>query len=145
MIHLLLHLIHSAHTVGLHWSDGLAEEDEVESWEGLYAWMVGNVAVYLLPGFGAERVVVAGHETALIDKGDMPEGQVAKDVMLHHFRLVLSVMDDGGKWQGAILTDGYHCPREIYVSEIVLHSYDVISDSFLHYLRLFLCTLSGWY
>lgn len=36
-----------------------------------------------------------------------------------------------------------HGPREIYVMEIVLHNYDVINGSFLHYLRPFLCTLSG--
>ncbi len=132
-----LHLVHAAHAVGFHRGDGLAEQDEVEAGEGLDGWMVGDVAVYLLAGLGAERVVVAGHEVVFIHKGDVPEGHVADDVMLHHFRLVLLVMNDGGKWQGAILTDGYHCPREIYVSEIVLHSYDVISGSFLHYLRQF--------
>ena len=88
--------------------------------------MVGHVAVYLLSGLDAERVVVAGHEAVFIHKGDVPEGHVADDVMLYHFHLVLPVMDDGGKWQGAILTDGHHCPREIYVMEIVLHNMDVL-------------------
>ena len=51
--------------------------------------MVGDVAVYLLSGLSAQGIVVAGHETAFIDKGDMPEGHVADDVMLHGCGLVL--------------------------------------------------------
>ena len=119
-----LHLIHAAHAVGFHRGDGLAEEDEVEAGEGLDGGMVGNVAVYLLSGLVAQGVVAAWYEAALVDKGNMPEGHVADDVPLHHFHLVLPVMDDGGKWQSAILTDGHHCPREIYVSKIVLHNMD---------------------
>ena len=138
-------MIHSAHTVGLHRGYRLTEKDEVEAWEGLYGWMVGNVAVYLLSGLVAQGVVAAWYEAALVDKGDMPEGHVADDVPLHHLRLVLPVMDDGGKWQGDILTDGHHCPREIYVMEIVLHSCDVIIGSFLNYQHLYPCTCFKWH
>ena len=67
--------------------------------------MVGNVAVYLLSGLGAQGIVVAGHEAVLINKGDVPKGHVADDVMLHHFHLVLPVMDDGGKWQVPSIPD----------------------------------------
>ena len=48
-----LHLINSAHAVGFHRGDGLTEQDEVEAGEGLYGWMVGYVAVYLLAGLSA--------------------------------------------------------------------------------------------
>ena len=74
--------------------DGLAEEDEVEAGEGLDGGMVGDVAVYLAAGIVAQGIVVAGHEAVLIHKGDVPEDHVADDVPLHHFRLVLPVMDD---------------------------------------------------
>ena len=84
-----LHLIHAAHAVGFHRGDGLAKQDEVEAGEGLDGWMVGDVAVYLLSGIGAECVVVAGHEVVFIHKGDVPEGHVAEDVMLHGCGLVL--------------------------------------------------------
>ena len=84
-----LHLIHAAHAVGLHWGDGLAKQDEIEAGEGLYGWMGGNVAVYLLPGFRAQGIVVTGHEAVLIHKGDVPEGHVADDVMLHGCGLIL--------------------------------------------------------
>ena len=67
-----VHLIHAAHAVGFHRGDGLAEEDEVEAGEGLDGGMVGDVAVYLLSGLSAQGIIVAGHETAFIDKGDMP-------------------------------------------------------------------------
>ncbi|SEQ14947.1 hypothetical protein SAMN05444375_1065 [Segatella baroniae B14] len=120
-------MIHPAHAVGFHRGDSLAEKNKIEAGKGLDGGMAGDVAVYLLSGIGAECVFVAGHEAALVDKGDVPEGHVADDVMLHHFHLVLRVMDDGGKWQDAILTDGHHCPREIYVSKIVLHNMDVYS------------------
>ena len=81
-----LHLIHAAHAVGFHRGDGLAKKNEVEAGEGLDWRMVGDVAVYLLAGLGAELVVVAGHEAVLIHKGDVPEGHVADDVMLHGWR-----------------------------------------------------------
>ena len=83
-----LHLINSAHAVGFHRSDGLAKKDEVKAGEGLDGWMVGDVVIYLLSGLGAERVVVAGHEAVFIHKGDVPEGHVADDVMLHGCGLV---------------------------------------------------------
>ena len=60
------HLINLAHAVGFHRGDGLAKKDEVEAGEGLDERMVGEVTVYLLSSLGAERVVVAGHEAALI-------------------------------------------------------------------------------
>ena len=110
-----LHLIHAAHAVGFHRGYRLAKKNEVEAGEGLDWRMVGDVAVYLLSGLGAQGIVTAWYEAVFIYKGDVPEGHVADDVMLHHFHLVLPVMDDGGKWQGAILTDTHHCPREIYV------------------------------
>ena len=84
-----LHLIHAAHAVGFHRGDGLAKQDKIEAGEGLDGWMVGDVAVYLLSGIGAESVVVAGHEVVFIYKGDVPEGHVADDVMLHGCGLVL--------------------------------------------------------
>jgi len=68
VVTLVLHLIHAAHAVGLHRGDGLAEEDEEEAGEGLGGLVVGDVAVNLAAGLGAERVVVAGHEAALIDE-----------------------------------------------------------------------------
>ena len=78
-----LHLIHAAHAVGFHRGDGLAKQDKIEAGKGLDGWMVGDVAVYLLSGIGAECVVVAGHEAFFIHKGDVPEGHVADDVMLY--------------------------------------------------------------
>ena len=120
---LLLHLIHAAHAVGFHRGDGLAEQDEVEAGEGLDGWMVGNVAVYLLLGFGAQGIVVAGHETAFIDKGDMPEGHVADDVMLHGCGLILLDAGDAGrKGLVGIFANAHHSPREIYVFKVILHS-----------------------
>ena len=53
-----LHLIHAAHAVGLHRGYRLTEQDEVEAGEGLDGWMVGDVAVYLLSGLGAQHVIV---------------------------------------------------------------------------------------
>ena len=85
----MLHLIHPAHAVGFHRGYRLAEQNEVEAGEGLDGWMVGYVAVYLLSGIGAECVVVAGHEVVFIHKGDVLEGHVADDVMLHGCGLVL--------------------------------------------------------
>ena len=41
--------------------------------KGLYGWMVGNVAVYLLPGLVAQGIIVAGHEAVFIHKGDVPK------------------------------------------------------------------------
>ena len=84
-----LHLIHPAHSVSLHRGDGLAEQDKIEAGEGLDWRMVGDVAVYLAAGIGAQGIVVAGHETAFIDKGDVPKGHVADDVMLYGCGLVL--------------------------------------------------------
>ena len=86
--------------------------------------MVGDVAVYLLAGLGAERVVVAGHEMVFIHKGDVPEGHIADDVMLHGCGLVLvDAWDAGRKGLVGSLTEAHHSPREIYVFEIVLHSF----------------------
>ena len=118
-----LHLIHAAHAVGFHRGDGLADQDEVEAGEGLDGWMVGDVAVCLLAGLGAERVFVAGHEAALVDKGDMPEGHVADDVMLYGCGLILLDAGDAGrKGLVGILTNAHHSPREIYVFKVILHS-----------------------
>ena len=129
MIHLLLHLIHSAHAVGFHRGYRLTEQDEVEAREGLYGWMVGHVAVYLLSGLVAQRVVVAGHEAVFIDKGDVPEGHIADDVMLHGCGLVLvDAWDMKQEGLASIFTNTHHCPREIYVMEIVLHSWDVLES-----------------
>ena len=77
------HLIHAAHAIGFHRGDGLAKKNEVEAGKGLDWRMVGDVTVYLAAGIVAQGIVVAGHETAFIDKGDMPEGHVADDVMLY--------------------------------------------------------------
>ena len=85
-----LHLINSAHSVGFHRGDGLAKKDEIEAGKGLDGRMVGDVAVNLVSGLGAERVVMAGHEAVLIHKGDVPKGHVADDVMLHGCGLVLA-------------------------------------------------------
>ena len=92
-----LHLIHAAHAVGFHRGDGLAEQDKIEAGEGLDGWMVGDVAVYLLSGLGAQGIVVAGHEAILIHKGDVPEGHVADDVMLHGCSLVIVDAGDAGQ------------------------------------------------
>ena len=53
-----LHLIHAAHAVGFHRGDGLAKQDKIEAGEGLDGGMVGDVAVYLLSGLGAQHVIV---------------------------------------------------------------------------------------
>ena len=62
---------------------------QVEAGEGLDGWMVGNVVVYLLSGLVAQGVVAAWYEAVFIHKGDVPEGHVADDVMLHGCGLVL--------------------------------------------------------
>ena len=111
-----LHLIHAAHAVGFHRGDGLAKQDKIEAGEGLDGWMVGDVAVYLAAGIVAQGIVVAGHETAFIDKGDMPEGHVADDVMLYGCGLILLDAGDAGrKGLVGILTNAHHSPREISV------------------------------
>ena len=89
--------------------------------------MVGDVAVYLLSGLGAQGIVVAGHEAVLIHKGDVPKGHVADDVMLYGNGLVLvDAWDMNQKGLASIFTNAHHSPREIYVMEIVLHSWDVL-------------------
>ena len=121
-----LHLIHAAHAVGFHRGYRLTEQDKIEAGEGLDGWMVGDVAVYLLSGLGAQRVVVAGHEAAFIHKGDVPEGHIADDVMLHGCSLVIVDAGDAGQeGLASIFTNAHHGPREIYVSKIVLHSYEL--------------------
>ena len=106
-----LHLIHAAHSVSLHRGYRLTEQDEVEAGEGLYGWMVGYVAVYLLSGLGAQGIVVAGHKTALVHKGDVPEGHVDDDVMLHGCGLTL--VDDWDMYQkglAIIFANAHHGP-----------------------------------
>lgn len=111
-----LHLIHAAHAVGFHRGDGLAKKNEVEAREGLYGWMVGDVAVYLAAGIVAQGIVVAGHEAALVDKGDMPEGHVADDVMLYGCGLVLvDAWDMKQEGLASIFTNAHHGPTQIYV------------------------------
>ena len=91
--------------------------------------MVGDVAVYLLAGLVAQGIVVAGHEAVLIHKGDVPEGHVADDVMLHGCGLILvDAWDMNQKGLAIIFTNAHHGPREIYVMEIVLHSWDVLES-----------------
>ena len=111
-----LHLIHAAHAVGLHRGYRLTEQDKIEAGKGLDGWMVGDVAVYLLSGLGAQHVVVAGHEAFFIHKGDVPEGHVADDVMLYGCGLILLDAGDAGrKGLVGILTNAHHGPREISV------------------------------
>ena len=111
-----LHLIHAAHSVGLHRGYLLTEQDEVETGQRLDGWMVGYVAVYLLAGLGAERVIVAGHEAVFIHKGDVPKGHIADDVMLYGCGLILLDAGDAGrKGLVGILTNAHHSPREISV------------------------------
>ena len=118
-----LHLIHAAHAVGFHRGDGLAKQDKIEAGKGLYGWMVGDVAVYLLSGLGAQRVIVAGHEAVFIDKGDVPEGHVADDVMLYGCGLILvNAWDMKQEGLASIFTNAHHGPREIYVFKTVVHS-----------------------
>ena len=111
-----LHLIHAAHAVGFHRGDGLAKQDKIEAGKGLDGWMVGDVAVYLAAGIGAQGIVVAGHEAVLIHKGDVPKGHVADDVMLYGCGLILLDAGDAGrKGLVGILTNAHHSPREISV------------------------------
>ena len=111
-----LHLIHAAHAVGFHRGDGLAEQDEVEAGEGLDGGMVGDVAVYLLSGLGAEYIILTWHEAVLIHKGDVPKGHIADDVMLYGCGLILLDAGDAGrKGLVGILTNAHHSPREISV------------------------------
>ena len=92
------------------------EQDEVEAGEGLDGGMAGDVAVYLLSGLVAQRVVVAGHEAVFIHKGNVPEGHVADDVMLYGCGLILLDAGDAGrKGLVGILTNAHHSPREISV------------------------------
>ena len=109
-------LKNSHHSVGFHRGDGLAEKDEVEAGEGLDGGMVGDVAVYLLSGLGAEFIILTWHEAVLIHKGDVPKGHVADDVMLHGCSLVIVDAGDAGrKGLVGILTNAHHSPREISV------------------------------
>ena len=111
-----LHLIHAAHAVGFHRGDGLAKQDKIEAGKGLDWRMVGDVAVYLLSGLGAQHVVVAGHEAFFIHKGDVPEGHVADDVVLHGCSLVIVDAGDAGQeGLASIFTNAHHSPREISV------------------------------
>ena len=97
--------------------------------------MVGDVTVYLLAGLGAQGIVIAGHEAVLIHKGDVPKGHVADDVMLHGCGLVLvDAWDMKQEGLASIFTNAHHSSREIYVSKIVLHSWDVLTLHKLVYL-----------
>ena len=118
-----LHLIHAAHAVGFHRGDGLAKQDKIEAGKGLDWRMVGNVAVYLLSGLGAEYIILTWHEAVLIHKGDVPKGHIADDVMLYGCGLILLDAGDAGrKGLVGILTNAHHSPREIYVFKVILHS-----------------------
>ena len=111
-----LHLIHAAHAVGFHRGYRLTEQDEVEAGKGLDWRMVGNVAVYLLSGLGAEYIILTWHEAVLIHKGDVPKGHIADDVMLYGCGLILLDAGDAGrKGLVGILTNAHHSPREISV------------------------------
>mgnify|MGYP007101931138 CR=1 FL=1 len=111
-----LHLIHAAHAVGFHRGDGLAKQDKIEAGKGLDGWMVGDVAVYLAAGIVAQGIVVAGHEAVLIHKGDVPEGHVADDVMLHGCGLILvNAWDMKQEGLASIFTNAHHGPTQIYV------------------------------
>ena len=95
-----LHLIHAAHAVGFHRGDGLAKQDKIEAGKGLDWRMVGNVAVYLLSGLGAEYIILTWHD----------------DVMLYGCGLILLDAGDAGrKGLVGILTNAHHSPREISV------------------------------
>ena len=79
----------------------MAKKNEVEAGEGLDWRMVGDVAVYLLSGLGAQGIVTAWYEAVFIYKGDVPEGHVADDVMLHGCGLILldaGDADERGWW-----------------------------------------------
>ena len=111
-----VHLINAAHAVGFHRGYRLTEQDEVEAGEGLDGWMVGDVAVYLLLGLGAQGIVTAWYEAVFIYKGDVPKGHVADDVMLYGCGLILLDAGDAGrKGLVGILTNAHHSPREISV------------------------------
>ena len=111
-----LHLIHPAHAVGFHRGDGLAKQDKIEAGKGLDGWMVGDVAVYLLSGLGAEYIILTWHEAVLIHKGDVPKGHIADNVMLYGCGLILLDAGDAGrKGLVGILTNAHHSPREISV------------------------------
>ena len=111
-----LHLIHAAHAVEFHRGDGLAKQDKIEAGKGLDWRMVGNVAVYLLSGLGAEYIILTWHEAVLIHKGDVPKGHIADDVMLYGCGLILLDAGDAGrKGLVGILTNAHHSPREISV------------------------------
>ncbi len=105
-----------AHAIGFHRGDGLAKQDKIEAGEGLDWRMVGDVAVYLAAGIVAQGIVVAGHEAVLIHKGDVPEGHVADDVMLHGCSLVIVDAGDAGQeGLASIFTNAHHGPTQIYV------------------------------
>ena len=121
-----LHLIHPAHAVGLHRGYLLTEQDEVETGQRLDGWMVGDVVVYLLAGCRAQGLVKAGLQSFFIDESDVPKGKVSDDVMLHGFLYIVPFMDKSREWQVGTLAESHYCPREIYVFEVVLHSWDVL-------------------
>ena len=126
LISRFLHLIHPAHAVLFHRSNLLTEQDEVETWQRLDGWMVGDVVVYLLAGCRAQGLVKAGLQSFFIDESDVPEGEVSDDVMLHGFLYIVPFMDKSREWQVGTLAESHYCPREIYVFEVVLHSWDVL-------------------
>ena len=107
-----LHLIHAAHAVGFHRGYRLAKKNEVEAGEGLDWRMVGDVAVYLLSGLGAQGIVTAWYEAVFIYKGDVPEGHVADDVMLHGCGLILLDAGDAGRKGLGAGGDSHKCPPQ---------------------------------
>ena len=97
----MLNLIYPAHAVGLHRSNLLTEQDEVETGQRLYGRMVGDVVVYLLAGYFAQGFIVTRHKTRLIHKGDVPEGEVADDVMLYRSSIPSPswTRAESGRWE----------------------------------------------
>ena len=79
--------------------------------------MLADVAVYLLPGLGAQGIIIGtGHKAFFVHKGDMPEGHVADDVMLYGCSLVLVDAGDAGQeGLASIFTNAHHGPTQIYV------------------------------
>ena len=103
-------MIHPTHAVGLHRGYLLTEKDEVEVWQCLDGRMVGDVAVYLLAGYFMQGFVVTRHKARFINKGDVPEGKIADNVMLYCFLHVVPLMDKSREGQVGTLADSHHGP-----------------------------------
>ena len=66
---------------------------------------------------------MTGQKPALVNEGNMPEGQVAHDVVVDAIGHILAPSRDNfPQGHGAALANTYHCPGEIDVLDVGMHS-----------------------